>query len=102
MSEIGNELLGAVTRFVSLPHHPDDAAVLGPLYECEILYRLLRGPHSALLREVVTAGSYLSHIGKVTDWIRMHYAEQIRIERLASLAGISVTSFTAISKPLPR
>jgi AraC-like DNA-binding protein len=93
VSQIGEPLLDAVIRYVNLLDHPDDAAVLAPLVEREILYRLLRGEHSALLREVVTAGSHLAQIGKATEWIRAHYADRMSIDALASLAEMSVTSF---------
>ena len=93
VSELDEPLLDAVTRLVNLLDRPEDAVVLGPLTEREILYRLLRGEHGSLLREVVTAGSRLSQIGRTTDWIRTHYAERISIDDLASLAEMSVTSF---------
>jgi AraC-like DNA-binding protein len=93
VSAISDELLDAVTRLVNILDHPDDIAVLAPLFEREILYRLLRGRHASLLRQVVTAGSHLSQIGRATEWIRTHYADRISIDALASLADMSVTSF---------
>ena len=93
VSGIGNHLLGAITRLVQLLDDPEDAAVLAPLIEREILYRLLRGEHASLLREVVSAGSHLSQIARATDWIRTHYSEHVSIDDLAELAEMSVTSF---------
>lgn len=93
VSSISNELLDAVTRLVAMLDDPDDIAALAPLIEREILYRLLRGEHASLLRQIVTAGSHLSQIGRATDWIRTHYAERVSIDDLASLADMSVTSF---------
>lgn len=93
VSEISDQLLDAVTRLVHLLDDPDDAAVLAPLFEREILYRLLRGKHASLLREVVSAGSHLSQIARATDWIRTHYSEHVSIDDLAGLADMSVTSF---------
>jgi AraC-like DNA-binding protein len=93
VSPISDELLDAVTRFVSILDHPEDVAVLAPLFEREIFYRLLRGKHASLLRQVVTGGSHLSQIARATDWIRTHYADRISIDALASLADMSITSF---------
>lgn len=93
VSDISDQLLDAVTRLVNILDYPDDAVVLGPLVEREILYRLLRGKHASLLRAVVSAGSHLSQIGRATDWIRTHYADRISIDDLAALADMSVTSF---------
>jgi AraC-like DNA-binding protein len=93
VSGIDDQLLGAVTRLVHLLDDPEDAAILAPLIEREILYRLLRGKHASLLRDVVSAGSHLSQIARATDWIRSHYSERVRIDDLADLADMSVTSF---------
>ena len=54
------ELLDAVLRMVRLLEHPADAAVLGPLIEQEILWRLLRGPHAGVVAQIGAAGSGLT------------------------------------------
>ena len=93
VSDLGDDLLDGVVRLLRLLDRPDEAAVLRPLIDREILYRLLRGEQGALLRQVATAGSHVSQIGKVADWIRTHYAEPTTIDALAADAGMSVTSF---------
>lgn len=88
-----SELLDAVVRLVRLVDHPDDAAVLGPLVEREILWRLLRGPHGDLVRQVGLGDGTLTRVGQAVRWIRDHYAEPFRVEDLADRAAMSVTSF---------
>ncbi|MBA5735201.1 AraC family transcriptional regulator, partial [Escherichia coli] len=45
-------LIDAATRLLHLLDTPDDIPALAPLIEREILYRLLRGPHADMLRQV--------------------------------------------------
>jgi AraC-like DNA-binding protein len=87
------DLLDAVTRLLRLLDHPADAPVLAPLVEREILWRLLTGPHGAMVRQVGLAGSALSHVNRAIQWIRDNYAEPMRIEDLARLAGMSTSAF---------
>jgi len=87
------ELLDAVLRLLRLLDHPGDAKVLAPLYEQEILWRLLTGPHGPLVRQIGLADSGLSLVGRAISWIRDNYAEPIRVADLARLAGMSESAF---------
>ena len=91
--EAGPELLDAVARLLRLLDHPADAPVLAPLIEREILWRLLTGPHGATVRQIGLADSGLSHVGRAIGWIRDNYAEPMRIDDLARLAGMSPSAF---------
>ncbi|WP_394844706.1 AraC family transcriptional regulator [Pendulispora brunnea] len=88
-----DDLLEAVARLMGLLDRPADIPVMAPLIEREIHYRLLQGELGTLLAQFATAGTHLSQIGQVTDWIKSHYAEPMSIEDLAKLARMSVTSF---------
>jgi AraC-like DNA-binding protein len=87
------ELLDASARLLRLLDHPADAPVLAPLIEREILWRLLTGPHGAMIRQIGLADSGLSHVGRSITWIRDNYAEPMRIADLARLAGMSESAF---------
>jgi len=87
------ELLDAMVRLLRLLEHPEDAAVLRPLIEREILWRLLAGEQGAMVRQIGLADSRLTQISHTLHWIRNHYAETLRIEDLARLAAMSVSSF---------
>jgi AraC-like DNA-binding protein len=93
VSTATNDLLDPIVRFVRLLDHPEDIAVLGPMIEREILWRLLAGEQGAMVRQIGLADSRLSQISHAIRWIRDHYAEIVRIEDLAELAAMSVTSF---------
>jgi AraC-like DNA-binding protein len=67
--------------------------VLAPLVQREILWRLLRSPQGAAVRDIGLADSSLSHVARVIRWIRDHYTEPFRVEDLASMAGMSTSAF---------
>jgi AraC-like DNA-binding protein len=89
----GVDLLDAVARMLRLLARPEDAPVLAPLVEREILWRLLTGEHGAMIRQIGLADSGLSHVSRAIRWIREHYAEPMRVENLARLVGMSVSAF---------
>jgi AraC-like DNA-binding protein len=93
VSDASTELLEAVVRLVRLLDHPRDVPVLGPLAEREILWRLLCGEQGPRLRQIGLADSRLSQIGRAMRWMCDHVGEAVRIEELARLSAMSVTSF---------
>ena len=91
--DAGPELLDAAARLLRLLESPTDAAVLAPLIEQEILWRLLTGPYGPVVRQIGLADSGLSHVDRAIRWIRDNYAEPARIADLARLAGMSPSAF---------
>ena len=91
--EAGPDLLDAVARMLRLLGSPADARVLAPLVEREILWRLLTGPHGAIVRQIGLADSSTSQVGRAIRWIRDNYTEPTRIEDLARMAGMSTAAF---------
>jgi len=87
------EIIDACLRMMRLIDRPNEAALLAPMIEREILFRILRGPQGNMLRQIANKESYLSQVRRSIDWIREHYAEAFRIEPLASIAGMSVATF---------
>ncbi|WP_194909263.1 AraC family transcriptional regulator [Catenulispora rubra] len=87
------ELLDALVRMLRLLDRPADVPVLAPLYEREILWRLLTGPHGGVLRQIGLADSALTHVRGTIQWIREHYDEPLRIPELARQAGLSPSAF---------
>lgn len=87
------ELIDAWLRMMRLVDRPKEAAMLAPMIEREILFRVLQGPQGDMLRQMARAESRLSQVRRAIDWIRAHYAEPFRVEPLAELTGMSVASF---------
>jgi AraC-like DNA-binding protein len=93
VSDASPALLDAITRLVGLLDEPSAAAVLAAGIEREILWRLLTGPQGAAMRQIGLADSRLAHLARAISWIRGHYDQTLRVEDLALLATMSVTSF---------
>jgi AraC-like DNA-binding protein len=83
------DLVDCVARLLQLIDRRDDFAVLGPMLEREILWRLLTGEQGANVRQIGLADSRLSQISRAIQWIRSHYADALRIEDLAEVAAMS-------------
>jgi AraC-like DNA-binding protein len=87
------DLLDAWAQLLTLLDTPEDIAVLAPLREREILYRLLQGPQGGLLRQIARSDSRLSRVRRAIHWIQAHFDQAMRIEGLAEIAGMSIPSF---------
>jgi AraC-like DNA-binding protein len=86
------ELLDPMVRLLGLLDRPLDRPVLAAAYEREIVWRLLTGEQGGIVRQIALADGRLTHVARVIAWIRDHYAEQLRLDDLAALAGLSVSS----------
>ncbi len=87
------ELLDAVVRMVRLLDRPADRAVLAPMLEREILWRLVTGPLGESVRQIGLADSSLTHVSRAVRWISEHYDRPFRVEELARSCGMSTSAF---------
>ncbi|MGE0299861.1 MAG: AraC family transcriptional regulator N-terminal domain-containing protein [Pseudonocardia sp.] len=92
VSDAPTELVDAAVRLLRLLDRPRDAAVLAPLIEREIVWRLLTGEQGATVRQLGLADSSLAHVARAVRWIREHHAESFRVEDVARIAGMSVSA----------
>ncbi|MGB8272938.1 MAG: AraC family transcriptional regulator [Priestia megaterium] len=92
VSKVEPSLLDAVVRLASLLETPQHIPVLAPLFKKEILYWILQGPHGEALEQMALEGSNTSRIREVIDHIINNYEESFRIEELAEIANMSVSS----------
>jgi AraC-like DNA-binding protein len=86
------ELLSACCRLVDLLDHSQDIPFLSGLIQREIIYRILRGPEGARLRAIATLGDQSHRTAKAIAWIRANYAKPLRVEDLAQIAGMGVST----------
>jgi AraC-like DNA-binding protein len=93
VSDASPALLDAIGRLLALLDTPEDAPALAAGIEREVLWRLITGPQGATVRQIGLADSRLAHLGHAIRWIRGHYDETLRVEELAALATMSVSSF---------
>ena len=90
--EITLDFLNACCRLVDLLDVPRDIPFLSGLIQREIIYRILRGSEGARLRAIATLGDQSHRTAKAIAWIRTNYAKPLRVEELAELAGMGVST----------
>ena len=86
------ELLSACSRLLDLLDTPQDIPFLSGLMQREILYRLLRSPLGKHLRAIATLGEQSNRTAKAVAWLRSHYDKPLRVEELASVAQMGVST----------
>jgi len=86
------ELLDACCRLVNLLDTPGDIPFLAGLIQREIIYRILRGDVGARLRAIATLGDQSHRTAKAIAWIKTNYAKPLRVEDLAEVAGMGVST----------
>jgi AraC-like DNA-binding protein len=100
------EFLSACCRLIDLLDNPQDIPFLSGLIEREIVYRVLRGPEGARLRGIATLGDQSHRTAKAIAWIRSNFAKPLRVEELAEMAGMGVSTlhhhFRALTALSPR
>jgi len=86
------ELLDACCRLMDLLNTPQDIPFLSGLIQREIVYRILRGPEGARLQAIATLGDQSHRTAKAIAWIKANYAKPLRVEDLAQIAGMGVST----------
>ncbi len=86
------DLLDACVRLVKLLDQPQDIPFLAPLLQREIIFRLLRSPQGKHLRAIATLGEQTHRTAKAVEWLRMNYAKPLRVEELANMARMGVST----------
>jgi AraC-like DNA-binding protein len=86
------ELLNACCRLIDLLDTPQDIPFLSSLIQREIIYRLLRSPQGKHLRAIATLGEQSHRTAKAVEWLRTNYSKPLRVEELANLARMGVST----------
>jgi AraC-like DNA-binding protein len=93
VAPVTDEFLDAWVRMLRLMDNPRDIAALAPVYERELLYRVLQGPHGWMLRDIASPGTALARIGVAIRWIRENFAQPLKVDALAAMAALSNSAF---------
>jgi AraC-like DNA-binding protein len=86
------DLLTACSRLLDLLDTPEDIPFLTNLIQREIVYRLLRGSQGGRLRAIATVGDQSHRTAKAIAWLRANYAKPLRVEELAGLARMGMST----------
>src|SRR6266436_9647361 len=74
LSRMTPELLDPVLRLLRLLGKPEDSAVLAPLLQREILYRLWRGEQGEQLERMAQSDGHASGIVKAVIWLKENFS----------------------------
>ena len=86
------EFLSACCRLVDLLRAPQDVPFLSGLIQREIVYRILRSAEGARLKTIATLGEQSHRTAKAIAWIAANYAKPLRVDDLAEIAGMGVST----------
>ena len=89
---VTTEFLSAWCRLLDLLSNPEDIPFLSGFIEREIIYRILRGPEGTRLRAIATLGDQSHRTAKAIAWIKTNYARPLRVEELAQVAGMAIST----------
>lgn len=93
VASMTTDLMDAWVRMLRLMGDADAIAALAPVYEREIIFRVLQGPLGWMLREIAAPDSAMARVNLAVQWIRRDFAQPIGVERLAERASMSVSAF---------
>ena len=86
-------IFNAAIRLIELMAQPGDAELLAPLVIDEILIRLLRSPVGVRVAQIGLEDSGVNGVAKAVSWLRANFSQPMKVEELAELAHMSVSSF---------
>jgi transcriptional regulator GlxA family with amidase domain len=86
-------LLRPFDRLLELLDEPDAIPALAPLLQREIHYRLLVSTQAAKLRQIASVDGQGHRIAKAIDWLKLNYAEPLRVGELAARVQMSTPTF---------
>ena len=86
-------VLNAATRLMECLAQSGDAELVAPLVVDEILIRLLRSPIGLRVAQMGFAESSVHRLAKAISWLRANFSQPMKVEELAELVHMSVSSF---------
>jgi AraC-like DNA-binding protein len=86
-------IVGAAIRLMECLGQPGDTRLLAPLIVDEMLIRLLRSPIGLRVAQMGFAESSVHRIAKAISWLRANFSQPMKVEELAELVHMSVSSF---------
>jgi AraC-like DNA-binding protein len=87
------QLTDACFRLLQCCSSPLNAKVLAPGVIREITFRLLLGAYGGSVRAAGLVGGQTQRIAKAIECLKRDYAQSLRVDQLARIAGMSVSSF---------
>jgi len=93
VGQVDEALADCVVRLIRLSEKPKAIPVLYPSLMREICYWLLSGPHGGELRNLTLPESNMERVARAIYFMRDNYNQTLRVEQMAEVAGMSLSSF---------
>ncbi|MDX7989319.1 AraC family transcriptional regulator [Xenorhabdus sp. 12] len=93
LTPVTHSLLSCINRLLDLLDTPEDIPVLSPLLQTEIIYRLLKSNLGGYLQQMASQESPSHQIHHTIHWLKKHFTEPVKVEQLAQIAKMSLSSF---------
>lgn len=93
ITPVDGSIVSAANRLMECLAQPADIDLLAPLVMDEILIRLLRSPIGVRVAQMGFAESSVDRVAKAISWLRENFSQPMKVEELAELVHMSVSSF---------
>lgn len=93
IASVDMSIVDAATRLMECLAQPGDVELLAPLVMDEILIRLLRSRIGPRVAQMGFAESSVHRLAKAISWLRANFSQPMKVEELAELVHMSVSSF---------
>ncbi|MDF2792855.1 MAG: AraC family transcriptional regulator [Pseudomonas orientalis] len=93
IGKVTGDMLAAFARLVALLDEPEAIAVLAPLIQREIHFRLLQSDQAGRLRQICSVDGQGYRIAKAIDWLKLNFDSALRVEELAARVQMSAATF---------
>ena len=90
---LDDTILNCAVRLMRLIDHPEAIPVVRPAVLRELHYWLLTSTHGPSLRRLCLPNSHFERITRAINILRADYRKPIAVEKLAQIAGLSLTAF---------
>ncbi|APX13999.1 hypothetical protein BWR18_18575 [Tateyamaria omphalii] len=102
LGETTAKVLGAADRLSRLVETPDDIAVLAPLYERELLYRVMRTQQGQLAVYNVLGLGRGAQVARAITWLRQNYRAPFEMKKLTEFSGLQHSALHQHFKDITR
>ena len=93
VESLDDTILSCAIRLMRLIDHPEAVPVVRPAVMRELHYWLLTSTHGRSLRRLCLPNSHTERITRAINTIRSNFRKPIAVEKLAAIAGLSLTTF---------
>lgn len=93
VGQVDGTLAECITRLARLAQMPEAVPVLYPAAMRELYYWLLTGPYGSEIAKLALPETQAERVARAIHYLRDHFSQALRVEKLAEVARMSASSF---------